>query len=130
MRDRIDRGFTEKISMQPELELFLRYAVDRYRRLLLSRSSSVISVAIAQLLRDLEQCTETYFVSMTRTLWSSIETVTGQMPYVLELVRVVDAFVEGIKGSIEQKKYLRNFYDKASRCGYLLSLERLSPSRY
>jgi vacuolar protein sorting-associated protein 53 len=76
-------------------------------------------------LRDLEQCTETYFVSMTRTLWSSIETVTGQMPYILELVRVVDAFVEGIKGSIEQKKYLRNFYDKASRCGYLPFLGKL-----
>lgn len=98
IRDRIDRSFTEKISMQEELDAFL----------------SVISVAIAQILRDLEQSIEPYFTTMTRTLWSSIQTVSGQMPYVLDLVNVVDGFVEGIKGSIEQKKYLRNFYDKAS----------------
>jgi len=77
--------------------------------------ASVISVAISQLLRDLEQSTEPFFNTMSRTPWASIETVTGQMPYVLELTRVVDAFVDVIKSSIEQKKYLRNFYDRTSR---------------
>lgn len=77
--------------------------------------TSVISVAISQLLRDLEQSTEPFFNTMSRTPWASIETVTGQMPYVIELTRVVDAFVEVIKASIEQKKYLRNFYDRTSR---------------
>jgi hypothetical protein len=77
--------------------------------------TSVISVAISQLLRDLEQSTDPFFNTMSRTPWASIETVTGQMPYVIELTRVVDAFVEVIKTSIEQKKYLRNFYDRTSR---------------
>jgi len=122
MRDRIDRGFAEKITMQTELELFLGYIALPAPEGLTDWIPSVISVAIAQLLRDLEQCTETYFISMTRILWSSIETVSGQMSYVLELARVVDAFIEGIKGSIEQKKYLRNFYDKASKYGYWCSL--------
>jgi hypothetical protein len=72
-------------------------------------------VAISQLLRDLEQSTEPFFNTMSRTPWASIETVTGQMPHVLELTRVVDAFVDVIKSSIEQKKYLRNFYDRTSR---------------
>jgi hypothetical protein len=81
----------------------------------LSSLGSVISTSIGILLRELEQQTEPYFTSMSKVTWANIETVTGQMSYVLELVRVVDAYVEIIKTTIEQKKYLRNFYDKVSR---------------
>lgn len=77
--------------------------------------SSVISAAIALLLRDLEQSTEPFFTTMSRTPWASIEMVTGQMSYVQELTRAVDVFVEVLRNSIDQKKYLRNFYDKTSR---------------
>ncbi|KAG8808829.1 Vacuolar protein sorting-associated protein 53, partial [Serendipita sp. 399] len=98
VRDKVDRALEDKITMQPELELFL----------------GVISTAISLLLRDLEISTEPFFTSMTRVSWSSIDTVTGQLPYVLELARTVDVCLEVIKSSIEQKKYLRNFYDKAS----------------
>jgi vacuolar protein sorting-associated protein 53 len=80
-----------------------------------SSLGSVISTSIGILLRELEQQTEPYFTSMLKVTWANIETVTGQMSYVLELARVVDAYVEIIKTTIEQKKYLRNFYDKVSR---------------
>ncbi|KAG8859608.1 Vacuolar protein sorting-associated protein 53 [Serendipita sp. 411] len=98
VRDKVDRALEDKITMQPELEAFL----------------GVISTAIGLLLRDLEISTDPFFTSMTRTSWTSIDTVTGQLSYVLELARTVDACVDIIKSSIEQKKYLRNFYDKAS----------------
>ncbi|CAG7854625.1 Vacuolar protein sorting-associated protein 53 AltName: Full=GARP complex subunit vps53 [Serendipita indica DSM 11827] len=98
VRDKIHRGLEGKISLQAELDLFF----------------SVISIAIATLLRDLEQTTEPCFAHMSRATWASINAVTGQLPYIVELSRIVDSTVEVIKSSIEQKKYLRNFYDKAS----------------
>lgn len=74
----------------------------------------VISSSITHLLKDLEYTCDPFFLAMSRTQWSTIETVSGQMIYVLDLVRSIDTVVDGIRSSVEQKKYLRNFYDKAA----------------
>ena len=51
---------------------------------------------------------------MNRTTWVTLESVSGQQAHVLEMVAAVDSFVEVTKSQLEQKKYLRNFYDKAA----------------
>jgi len=90
--------YREKITLQPELDLFIR----------------VISSSITQVLRDLETTVEPFLLTMTRTTWSTIESVSGQQAHIIEMVATVDSFVEVTKSQLEQKKYLRNFYDKAA----------------
>ena len=41
--------------------------------------------------------------------------VTGHSPYVDDLINIVDQVVELVRPLVEQKKYLRNFLDKACR---------------
>jgi hypothetical protein len=74
----------------------------------------VISSSITQVLRDLETTVEPFLLTMTRTTWSTIESVSGQQAHIIEMVATVDSFVEVTKSQLEQKKYLRNFYDKAA----------------
>ncbi|KAN0125317.1 Vps53-like, N-terminal domain containing protein [Lactarius tabidus] len=57
---------------------------------------SVVSVAIVGLLRELEAL------------------VTGQSQYIGDLVRALESIAEAIVPLVESKKYLRNFFDKAS----------------
>jgi hypothetical protein len=47
--------------------------------------------------------------------WEKLDQVSGQSPYVDDLVQTVESFCETLKPLIEQKKYLRNFFDKACR---------------
>jgi len=47
--------------------------------------------------------------------WEKLNQVTGQSSYVDDLVQAVESFSGTIKPLIEQKKYLRNFFDKACR---------------
>jgi hypothetical protein len=54
-------------------------------------------------------------MSLTRTTWISHELVTGQSPYIDDLVRALESITEAIVPLVESKKYLRNFFDKASR---------------
>ena len=52
---------------------------------------------------------------MARTVWPTLNQVSGQSAYVGELVNIVESVMDAIKPLIDQKKYLRNLFDKASR---------------
>jgi hypothetical protein len=75
---------------------------------------SVISAAIAILLRELESACEPALALMTKTQWSESENVSGESGYVNDLVKAVDSVLDAVRQGIQQKKYLRNFYDKAA----------------
>lgn len=77
-------------------------------------SSSVVSSAILIQLRELEAAVEPSFDIMTKSSWASKENVSGPSPYVGELVKSIEHVVSIINPLVEQKKYLRNFYDKAA----------------
>jgi len=79
------------------------------------RCHSVISTAILILLRELESATDGPLLSMQRTSWTTLENVSGESAYISELVQGVEGVVTIVRDHIEQKKYLRNFYDKAAR---------------
>jgi hypothetical protein len=76
---------------------------------------SSISTAINVILREFESNCEPSFNVLSRTSWSTISQVSGQSPYASDLVKAAEQVVELIRPLIEQKKYLRNFFDKASR---------------
>ncbi|KAI0266660.1 Vps53-like protein [Gloeopeniophorella convolvens] len=98
VRQRIAGEFKERISLQTECDLFI----------------GVASTAIVSLLREFESACEPAFLSLTRTAWVNHELVTGQSPYVGDLVRAVETVTEAVVPLLESKKYLRNFFDKAS----------------
>lgn len=52
---------------------------------------------------------------MSRIAWTTVNLVSGQSSYVDDLVQAIDQVVETVKPVIEQKKYVRNFFDKAAR---------------
>ena len=81
----------------------------------LKRLYSVASVAIIVLLRELEAVCEPALSTLTRTAWINHEHVTGQSQYISDLVRSLESIAEAIAPLVESKKYLRNFFDKASR---------------
>jgi len=57
---------------------------------------------------------------MARTSWTTGRNqVSGESAYVGDLVKAIEQVVEIVKPLVEQKKYLRNFFDKA--CRYLFS---------
>jgi len=76
---------------------------------------SSISTAINVILREFESNCDPSFVTLGRTSWSTISQVSGPSPYTGELVKSAEQVIEFIKPLIEQKKYLRNIFDKASR---------------
>lgn len=82
---------------------------------------SSISTAINVILREFESSCEPAFNALSRTSWSNVNQVSGQSPHASELVKAAEQVVELIRPLIEQKKYLRNFFDKASRCVVFLS---------
>ncbi|KAG9004635.1 Vacuolar protein sorting-associated protein 53 [Tulasnella sp. 427] len=98
IKEKLSEEYKEKLSLQPEQDLFV----------------SVISSCIAVLLRELEAACEPAFASMIKVQWGAVDTVSGESPYVSDLVKSVDSVLEVIRSHIEQKKYLRNFYDKAA----------------
>ncbi|KAI0283690.1 Vps53-like protein [Russula aff. rugulosa BPL654] len=98
VRQRIHGEFKERISLQMECDLFI----------------SVAFAAIIALLRELEAVCEPALMSLTRTTWINHELVTGQSPYIGDLVRALESITEAIIPLVESKKYLRNFLDKAS----------------
>ena len=71
--------------------------------------------AIVALLRELEAVCEPALMALTRTTWINYELVTGQSPYISDLVRALESITEAIVPLVESKRYLRNFFDKASR---------------
>ncbi|TFK53541.1 hypothetical protein OE88DRAFT_1655697 [Heliocybe sulcata] len=98
IRERMDRDYKDKITFQAEQDIFV----------------SVVSAAITVLLRELEAACETSFAALTRTTWSTVNQVSGQSPYVTDLVAGIEGVVDAVRPMIEQKKYWRNFLDKAS----------------
>ena len=77
---------------------------------------SSISAAIGVMLRELESACEPSFTSLSRTPWATVKLVSGQSPYVQDLSNAIEQVAETVKPLIEQKKYVRNFFDKAARC--------------
>ena len=57
---------------------------------------------------------------MARTSWTTGKNqVSGDSAYAGDLVKAMEQVAEIVKPLVEQKKYLRNFFDKA--CRYLFS---------
>jgi vacuolar protein sorting-associated protein 53 len=76
---------------------------------------SAISSAILVLLRELENACDPAFTSMSRIIWGSLELVSGPSSYVEDVAKAIEQVTETIKPLIEQKKYFRNYLDKAAR---------------
>ncbi|PPQ72073.1 hypothetical protein CVT26_006708 [Gymnopilus dilepis] len=98
IKEKINPEFKEKVTFQVECELFV----------------SAISTAINVILREFEINCDPAFLTLSRTQWSTINQVSGPSPYTGELVKAAEQVVETIKPLIEQKKYLKNIFDKAS----------------
>ncbi|KAJ7647012.1 Vps53-like protein [Roridomyces roridus] len=103
IRGRINGEFKDKVSLQTERDQFV----------------SVISAGIVVQLRELEIACEPAFTAMARSPWATLKQVVGPSPYTTDLVNALDQVVESVKPLVEQKKYLRNFVDKA--CSLVLA---------
>ena len=77
--------------------------------------SSVISVAIVSLLKELEAALDPPCLGIARTTWSQLNMVSGPSNNVLGLVQAVENVVQAVRSRTERQKYTRNFLDKASR---------------
>jgi len=115
IREKINDEFKEKVSLQNECELFVRLVSLSCRGLRCLTLSSTISSAIVIQLRELESACEPAFSTMANSMWSTLSQVSGPSPYTADLVRAAEQVIEVIKPTVEQKKYLRNFFDKACR---------------
>ena len=124
IREKCDEAFKEKITLQEERDLFVRYVI----RLPSSYSSfqqpfglpifSAISAAIGVMIREVESACEPHFNTLSRTSWSTVKQVTGQSVYVQDLLHAIEQIAEIVKPVLEQKKYARNYFDKISRYAY------------
>ncbi|KAG6919330.1 hypothetical protein DXG01_006876 [Tephrocybe rancida] len=103
MREKINEEFKERVSFQAERDMFV----------------SVISAAIVIQLRELETACDAAFATMARTTWAATGQVSGQSAYTGDLVSAADQVIETVKPLVEQKKYLRNLFDKA--CSLILA---------
>lgn len=130
LKEKIDEAYREKITLRPELDLFIGLVNMSRIGHMLNDTYRVISSSITQILRDLEATVEPFLLMMTRTTWTTLESVSGQQAHVIEMVAAVDTFVEVTKSQLEQKKYLRNFYDKAAAFVFLNSVVRFSEHGY
>jgi hypothetical protein len=72
-------------------------------------------MAIIIQLRELESACDPAFGAMARTSWTTLNQVSGQSAYTGELVKAAEQVMETVKPLVEQKKYLRNLFDKACR---------------
>ncbi|GLB36971.1 putative vps53-like, N-terminal [Lyophyllum shimeji] len=103
IREKIKEEFKERVSLQEERDMFV----------------SVISAAIVIQLRELESACDAAFATMARTTWTASSQVSGQSAYAGDLVSALEQVVETVKPLVEQKKYLRNLFDKA--CSLILA---------
>jgi vacuolar protein sorting-associated protein 53 len=79
---------------------------------------SAASSSIGILLREMEYACENSFLALSRTSWGSVQQVTGPSAFVEDLCRSLEQVSETIIPLVESKKYLRNYFDKASRYAY------------
>ncbi|OBZ70516.1 Vacuolar protein sorting-associated protein 53 [Grifola frondosa] len=98
IREKSDDAFKQKITLQDERDLFV----------------SAISVAIQVMVRELEAACEPVFSTMARSPWTTFKMVSGQSGYVEELLKTIEQVMDTVKPLVEQKKYMRNFLDKAA----------------
>lgn len=98
IREKVSDPFKEKISFQEECDLFV----------------SAVSAAILVILKELENACESAFSAMSRMPWGTLNLVSGSSPYIDDLTKAIETVVEVLKPIIDQKKYLRNFLDKAT----------------
>jgi hypothetical protein len=63
---------------------------------------------------------------LSRTAWGTIRDVSGPSTYVPDFVQAIESVADIVREHIEQKKYLRNFFDKASAYVLFISLVTLS----
>lgn len=77
--------------------------------------SSVISVAIVSLLKELETAFDPSCLAIARTAWSQLNLVSGPSKNVLDLIQVIENVVQAVRDLLERPKYTRNFLDKAAR---------------
>ncbi|KAK0194978.1 Vps53-like protein [Armillaria mellea] len=97
IREKINAEFKDRVSLQRECDLFV----------------GAVSSAISVQLRELEVACDPAFTTMIRTSWTSLAQVVGPSAYTSDLVRAAEQVIEAVKPRIEQKKYLRNLFDKA-----------------
>ena len=114
IKEKINPEYKDKISFQNERDVFV----------------SAISSAIAVQLRELEVVCDTPFITLARTSWSTINQVSGPSAYTGDLVKSAEQVTELMKPLIEQKKYLRNFFDKACRWAQRAVVIAFHSSRY
>ncbi|KAI6033241.1 Vps53-like protein [Pisolithus orientalis] len=103
IKEKLAERFKERVTLQTERDLFM----------------SVISGAINCQLRELETACEGAFATLSRVNWSMTSQVSGHSAYVDDLVKVIELVVDQIKHLVEQKKFVRNFLDKA--CSLILT---------
>ncbi|KAF9022041.1 hypothetical protein BDZ89DRAFT_1070968 [Hymenopellis radicata] len=96
IREKINDEFKERVSFQSECDVFV----------------GCVSSAIAIHLRELETACDPSFTTMTRISWATWAQVSGPSAYTGDLVKAIEQITEAIKPGIEQKKYLRNLFDK------------------
>ncbi|EIW62635.1 uncharacterized protein TRAVEDRAFT_160554 [Trametes versicolor FP-101664 SS1] len=98
IRAKCDEAYKEQITLQDERDLFV----------------SAISAAIMIMLRELDSACDSALTTLSRTPWATVKHVSGQSAYVEPLVKAIEEVAETVKPLVEQKKYLRNFFDKAA----------------
>ncbi|KZT10830.1 uncharacterized protein LAESUDRAFT_755492 [Laetiporus sulphureus 93-53] len=113
IKEKSDQAFKDKISFQEESDLFV----------------GAISAAIQVMLRELDAACDPAFATMSRTAWTTVKSVSGQSAYVDDLVKAIDQVISSVKPLVEQKKYLRNFLDKASSALFAKFTNALVKSR-
>jgi vacuolar protein sorting-associated protein 53 len=108
----------DKLTFQPERDLFVKCAFSLYLFSFSLNSSylclSVISSAIQIQIRELEHGVEPALSTLARTSWAAQRQVSGPSPYVGDLASALDLAADAVKQRVQQKKYLRNFFDKAA----------------
>lgn len=104
IKEKVDESFKERISFQDEQEVFV----------------GCVSVAISVYVRELESACEPHFSALGRSTWTTWAQVTGPTASTEELLRVIEQVVDVIKPGIEQKKYLRNLFDKVYKSVFLV----------
>ncbi|KAH9944691.1 Vps53-like protein [Amylocystis lapponica] len=113
IREKSDEVFKPRITLQDERDLFV----------------SAISVAIQIMLKELDAACDSAFTNMSRSSWSTLKSVSGQSGYVDELVKAIEQVVETVSPLVDQKKYLRNFLDKAASAVFAKFTNALVKSR-
>jgi hypothetical protein len=117
IREKIDEPYRERVSIQAECDLFVGYEIMCTGSLSKSDGSacSVISTAIMVQLREVDLACEAALSTMSRTVWSNLKQVSGQSAYAGDVVSSVEQVIALVKPLVEQKKYLRNLFDKTCR---------------